>query len=36
MEDCINSQIWFCGTGLAPFGETKKKHLDNMFPISYR
>ncbi|AVI60551.1 hypothetical protein A6J74_29795 (plasmid) [Bacillus sp. FDAARGOS_235] len=22
--------------GLAPFGETKKKHLDNMFPISYR
>ncbi|MCU4969801.1 hypothetical protein OCD64_22900, partial [Bacillus toyonensis] len=19
-------------TGLAPFGETKKKHLDNMFP----
>lgn len=22
--------------GLTPFGETKKKHLDNMFPISYR
>lgn len=20
--------------GLTPFGETKKKHLDNMFPIS--